>query len=61
MFTTLFNIQQTKLLHLRPKILAPKWGMDIDKYGYWKPHVSNASLLSVPKISKDVKAVKNHK
>jgi hypothetical protein len=35
--------------------------MDIDKYGYWKPRVSNSSLLSVPKISKAVKAVKNHK
>jgi hypothetical protein len=61
MFTTLFNIQQTKLLHLRPKILATKWRMDIDKYGYWKPHVSNSSLLSVPKILRAVKAVKTHK
>jgi hypothetical protein len=30
----------------------------MDKYGYWKPHVSNSSLLSVPKISRAVKAVK---
>jgi hypothetical protein len=54
-----FNKQ--KLLHLRPRILATKWRMEIDKYGYWRPHVSNSLLLSGPKISKAVKAVKNHK
>ncbi len=33
--------------------------MDIGKDGYWKPHVSNSSALSVPKISKAVAAQKN--
>jgi hypothetical protein len=32
--------------------------MDIDKHGYWKPHVSNTSLLSLPKISRAVAARK---
>ena len=27
--------------------------------GYWKPHVSNSSALSVPKISEAVAAQKN--
>ncbi len=50
---------KAKLYHLRPKILATKWRMDIDRDGYWKPHVSNFSALSVPKISKAVAAQKN--
>ena len=33
--------------------------MDIGRDGYWKPHVSNSSALSVPKISKAVAAQKN--
>ncbi len=33
--------------------------MDIVRDGYWKPHVSNSSALSVPKISKAVAAQKN--
>ncbi len=28
--------------------------MDIDKSGYWKPHVTNYPALLVPKISKAV-------
>jgi hypothetical protein len=32
--------------------------MDIDKSGYWKPHASNSSALSVPKTSKTVAALK---
>jgi hypothetical protein len=32
--------------------------MDIDGSGYWKPHVSNSSALSVPKTSKAVAARK---
>jgi hypothetical protein len=32
--------------------------MDIGRDGYWKPHVSNSSALSVPKISKAVAARK---
>jgi hypothetical protein len=32
--------------------------MDIGRDGYWKPHVSNSSVLSVPKISKAVAAQK---
>jgi hypothetical protein len=32
--------------------------MDIDKSGYWKPHVINSPALSVPKISKAVAAHK---
>ena len=47
---------KAKLYHLRPKILATKWRMDIGRDGYWKPHVSNSSALSVPKISKAVAA-----
>ena len=55
-----FNIlnYKAKLYHLRPKILATKWRMDIGRDGYWKPHVSNSSALSVPKISKAVAARK---
>jgi hypothetical protein len=47
---------KAKLYHLRPKILATKWGMDIDKGGYWKLHVINSPALSVPKTSKAVAA-----
>jgi hypothetical protein len=50
---------KAKLYHLRPKILATKWRMDIGRDGYWKPHVINSSALSVPKISKAVAAQKN--
>jgi hypothetical protein len=32
--------------------------MNIDKSGYWKPHVINSSALSVPKTSKAVAARK---
>jgi hypothetical protein len=32
--------------------------MDIDKSGYWKPHVTNSPELLVPKISKVVAARK---
>ncbi len=46
------------LYHLRPKILAKKWRMDIDESGYWKPHVSNSPALLVPKTSKAVAACK---
>jgi hypothetical protein len=49
---------KAKLYHLRPKNLATKWRMDIYRDGYWKPHVSNSSALSVPKISKAVAASK---
>ncbi len=35
--------------------------MDIDENGYWKPHVTNSSALSVPKISKAVAAYKKIK
>jgi hypothetical protein len=35
--------------------------MDIDKGGYWKPHVINSPALSVPKISKAVAARKKDK
>ncbi len=47
---------KAKLYHLRPKILATKWRIDIEKSGYWKPHVTNSPALSVPKISKAVSA-----
>jgi hypothetical protein len=47
---------KAKLCHLRSKILATKWRMDIGRDGYWKPHVINSSALSVPKISKAVAA-----
>ncbi len=57
MFTTFSSIP--KLYHLRPKILATKWRMDIGRDGYWKPHVRNSSALSAPKISKAVAAQKN--
>ncbi len=40
---------KTKLYHLRPKILVPKWRMDIGRDGYWKPHVRNSFALSAPK------------
>jgi hypothetical protein len=50
---------KTKLYHLRPKIIATNWRMDIDKSGYWKPHVTNSPALLVPKISKAVAACKN--
>ncbi len=49
---------RAKLYHLRPKILATKWRMDIDKGGYWKPHVTTSPALSVSKISKAVAAHK---
>ncbi len=49
---------KAKIYHLRPKILATKWRMDIGRDGYWKPHVSNSFALSVPKISKAVAAQK---
>jgi hypothetical protein len=61
MITTLSNIQQTKTFTSQTKIHATKWRMDINKYGYWKPHVSNSLLLSGPKVSRAVKAVKNYK
>jgi hypothetical protein len=32
--------------------------MDIDKSGYWKPHVTNSHALLVPKTSKAVAAQK---
>ncbi len=32
--------------------------MDIDKCGYWRPHVTNSLALSVPKISNAVAACK---
>jgi hypothetical protein len=44
-----FNKQ--KLLQMRPRILATKWRMDIDKSGYRRPHVSDSFSLSVPKTS----------
>jgi hypothetical protein len=47
---------KAKLYHLHPKLLATKWRMDIGRDGYWKPHVSHSSALSVPKISKAVTA-----
>ncbi len=47
---------KTKLYHLPPKILATKRRMDIGRDGYWKPHVSNSSVLSAPKMSKAVAA-----
>ncbi len=49
---------KAKLYHLRPKSLATKWRMDIDKSGYWKPHVSNSPALLVTKTSKAVAARK---
>ena len=49
---------KTKLYHLRPKILATKWRMDVGSDGYWKPHVRNSFALSAPKISKAVIARK---
>ena len=49
---------KAKLYHLHPKILATKWGMDIDESGYWKPYVTNSPALSVPKISKTIAAHK---
>jgi hypothetical protein len=35
--------------------------MDIDESGYWRPHVANSPVLSVPKISKAVAARKKIK
>jgi hypothetical protein len=52
---------KAKLYHLRPKDLATKWRMDIDKKGYWKPHVSNSLALSIPKTSKAVATCKKRK
>jgi hypothetical protein len=49
---------KAKLYHLRQTILATKWRMDIDKSGYWKPHVTNTPALSVPKISKLLQPIK---
>jgi hypothetical protein len=40
------------LFHLRPKILATKWQMDINEHGYWKLWTSNSPALSQPKISR---------
>ncbi len=51
---------KAKLYHLHPKNLAKKWRMDIDKCGYWKPHVANSPALSVPKISKAVAECKKY-
>jgi hypothetical protein len=52
---------KAKLYHLRPKILAMTWRMDIDERRYWKPHVSNSPALLVPKTSKAVAARKKRK
>jgi hypothetical protein len=52
------TFNKAKLYHLCPKILATKWRVDIDKRGYWKPHVSKSPELSVPKTSKAVAARK---
>jgi hypothetical protein len=49
---------KAKLYHLQPKIPATKWRMDIDKRGYWKPHVFYSPALSIPKTSKAVAAHK---
>jgi hypothetical protein len=49
---------KAKLYHLRPKILATKWRMDIDKRRYWKPHIFNSPALLMPKTSKAVAAHK---
>ncbi len=38
--------------HLRPKILATKWRMDINEHGYWRPRTSTSPALSRSKISK---------
>jgi hypothetical protein len=46
------------LYQLHPKILATKWRMDIDKSGYWKPHITKSPALLVPKTSKAVAARK---
>jgi hypothetical protein len=59
MFITFSSIQQSKVISLTSKNLATKWRMDIGRDGYWKPHLSNSSALSVPKISKAVAAQKN--
>jgi hypothetical protein len=32
--------------------------MDIEKSGYWKPHIANSPALLVPKISKAVAGCK---
>ncbi len=49
------------LTHLFFKILATKWRIDIDKTGYWKPHVSNTPALSVLETSKAAAAHKKRK
>jgi hypothetical protein len=61
MFTTSPAFNKAKLYHLRPKILATKWRLDIDKSGHWKPHISNSPALSVPKTSKAAAARKKKK
>ncbi len=45
--------------HLRPKILATKWRMDINEHGYWRPWTSTSPALSQPKNSK-ASAEKQH-
>ncbi len=54
MFTTISSIQQNKVISLTSKNAGNKMGMDIGRDGNWKPHVSNSSALSVPKLSKGV-------
>ncbi len=49
---------KAKLYQIRPKTLATNWRMDIDKRGYWKPHVFNSPTLLIPKTSKAVAAHK---
>jgi hypothetical protein len=49
---------KAKLYHLRPKIHATKWRIDIDKSGYWKPCETNSPAILVPKTSKAVAARK---
>jgi hypothetical protein len=61
MFTTFSSIQQSKVISLMYKILTTKWRMNIGRDRYWKPHVSNSSALSVPKISKAVTARRKKK
>jgi len=55
--SSMFNKQ--KLLQMRPRILGTKRRMDINKSGYWRPHMSVSFSLSVPKTSRVVKAMKN--
>jgi hypothetical protein len=54
-------LNKAKLYHLCPKILAIKWRLDINKSGYWKPHISNSPALKVPKTSKAAAACKKRK